>query len=89
MPTVTVYKEVAVDVDIDLVDFDTDELIEEIEDRDGGNKWEVVEKENTEFVAPRVYDEIYELYRDYISRSPSFEENLKAFFENYTDSLVR
>ena len=89
MPTVTVYKEVAVDVDIDLVDFDTDELIEEIEDRDGGNKWEVVDKNETEFVAPRVYDEIYELYRDYISRSPSFEDNLKAFFENYTDSLVR
>ena len=87
MPIKTV--ETYVDVDIDLVDFDTDELIEEIEDRDGGNKWEVVEKENTEFVAPRVYDEIYELYRDYISRSPSFEENLKAFFENYTDSLVR
>ena len=72
----------AVDVDIDLYDYDTEELIDEIESRDGGNKWEVVEKENTEFVAPRVYDEIYELYRDYISRSPSFEENLKGFFEN-------
>ena len=87
MPIKTV--ETYVDVDIDLVDFDTDELIEEIEDRDGGNRWEVVDKNETEFVAPRVYDEIYELYRDYISRSPSFEENLKAFFENYTDSLVR
>ena len=75
MPIKTV--ETYVDVDIDLVDFDTDELIEEIEDRDGGNKWEVVDKNNTEFVAPRVYDEIYELYRDYISRSPSFEDNLK------------
>ena len=87
MPIKTV--ETYVDVDIDLVDFDTDELIEEIEDRDGGNRWEVVDKNETEFVAPRVYDEIYELYRDYISRSPSFEDNLKAFFENYTDSLVR
>lgn len=89
MVTKTVYREVAVDVDVDLCDYDTDELIEEIEYRDGGNKWEVVDKENTEFVAPRVYDEIYELYRDYISRSPSFEANLKDFFENYTDSLVR
>ena len=89
MVTKTVYREVAVDVDVDLCDYDTDELIEEIEDRDGGNRWEVVDKNETEFVAPRVYDEIYELYRDYISRSPSFEENLKAFFENYTDSLVR
>jgi hypothetical protein len=78
-----------VDVDVDLYDFDTDDLIEEIESRDGGNKWEVVEKENTEFVAPRVYDEIYELYRDYVSKSPSFEENLKGFFENYAGSLVR
>ena len=87
MPIKTV--ETYVDVDIDLVDFDTDELIEEIEDRDGGNKWEVVDKNNTEFVAPRVYDEIYELYRDYISHSPSFEENLKGFFENYAGSIVR
>ncbi len=89
MVTKTVYQEVAVDVDVDLVDYDTDELIAEIEDRDGGNKWEVVDKNNTEFVAPRVYDEIYELYRDYISRSPSFEENLKGFFENYAGALVR
>lgn len=88
MVTKTVYREVAVDVDVDLCDYDTDELIEEIEYRDGGNKWEVVDKENTEFVAPRVYDEIYELYRDYISRSPSFEENLKGFFENYAGSIV-
>ncbi len=58
-----------VDVDVDLCDFDTDELIEEIEHRHGGNRWEVVDKNKTEFVAPRVYDEIYELYRDYISNS--------------------
>ena len=89
MPVKTVYTEVAVDVDIDLYDYDTEELIDEIESRDGGNKWEVLERENTEFVAPRVYDEIYELYRDYVSKSPSFEDNLKGFFENYAGSIVR
>ena len=78
-----------VQVDVDLDDFDTDDLIEEIESRNGGNKWEVIEKENTEFVAPRVYDEIYELYRDYVSKSPSFEDNLKGFFENYVGSIVQ
>ena len=78
-----------VQVDVDLDDFDTDDLIEEIESRNGGNKWEVIEKENTEFVAPRVYDEIYELYRDYVSKSPSFEDNLKVFFENYAGSIVK
>ena len=88
MVTKTVYREVAVEVDVDLMEYDTDELIGEIEYRDGGNKWEVIDKNNTEFVAPRVYDEIYELYRDYISHSPSFEENLKGFFENYTGSIV-
>ena len=78
--------ETYVDVEVDLSEFDTDELIEEIESRD---KWLVVDKLDGDFIAPRLQDEIYELYRDYISRSPSFEDNLKAFFENYTDSLVR
>jgi hypothetical protein len=80
MPTKTVYREVAVEVDVDLVDYDTDELIEEIEYRDGGNKWEVVDKNETKFVAPRVQDEIYDLYRDYISGN-DFERKLKVFFE--------
>jgi hypothetical protein len=87
MVTTTVYQEVAVDVDIDMTEFDTDELIEEIETESRGN-WLVVDKLDGDFIAPRVYDEIYELYRDYISRSPSFEENLKAFFENYAGSIV-
>jgi hypothetical protein len=87
MVTKTVYQEVAVDVDIDMTEFDTDELIEEIETESRGN-WLVVNKLNGDFIAPRVYDEIYELYRDYISRSPSFEENLKGFFENYAGSIV-
>jgi hypothetical protein len=87
MVTKTVYQEVAVDVDIDMTEFDTDELIEEIETESRGN-WLVVDKLDGDFIAPRVYDEIYELYRDYISRSPSFEENLKAFFENYAGSIV-
>ena len=38
MATKTVYREVAVEVDVDLMEYDTDELIEEIEYRDGGNK---------------------------------------------------
>ncbi len=87
MVTKTVYQEVAVDVDIDMTEFDTDELIEEIETESRGN-WLVVDKLDGDFISPRVYDEIYELYRDYISRSPSFEENLKAFFENYAGSIV-
>lgn len=86
MVSKTIYTEVAVDVDIDLADYDTDELIEEIESRD---KWLVVDKLDGDFIAPRLQDEIYELYRDYISRSPSFEDNLKGFFENYAGSIVR
>ena len=83
MATKTV--ETTVDVDIDVSDFDTDELIAEIESR--GN-WLVVDKLDGDFIAPRVEDEIYDLYRDYISNSPSFEENLKGFFENYVGSIV-
>jgi hypothetical protein len=80
-----IVTEVDIDVDIDLDDFDTDELIDEVEAR--GN-WLVVDKIDGDFIAPRIQDEIYELYRDYISRSPSFEENLKGFFENYVGSIV-
>jgi hypothetical protein len=87
MPTKTVYREVAVEVDVDLVDYDTDELIEEIEYRDGGNKWEVVDKNETKFVAPRVQDEIYDLYRDYISGN-DFERKLKVFFEGQLGFIV-
>lgn len=87
MVTKTVYREVAVEVDVDLVDYDTDELIEEIEYRDGGNKWEVVDKNETDFVAPRVQNQIYELYRDYISGN-NFEQNLKKFFEGQLGIIV-
>ena len=75
-----------VEVEVDLCDFDTDELIEEIESR---KNWLVVDKLDGDFIAPRIQNEIYELYRDYISGSPSFEDNLKGFFENYTGSIVR
>ena len=74
-----------VDIDVDLGDFDSDELIAEIEGR--GN-WLVVDKLDGDFIAPRIQDEIYDLYRDYISHSPSFEDNLKGFFENYVGSIV-
>ncbi len=87
MATKTVYREVAVEVDVDLCDYDTDELIEEIEYRDGGNKWEVVAKNNAEFVAPRIYDEIYELYRDYVSGT-DFDRKLKQFFEGQLGFIV-
>ncbi len=87
MTVKTVYTEVAVDVDIDLVDYDTDELIEEIEDRDGGNKWLVVDQVDTDFVAPRVQDAVYELYRDYIS-GRDFDRKLKEFFEDQLGILV-
>jgi hypothetical protein len=88
MVTKTVYREVAVDVDVDLVDYDTDELIEEIEYRDGGNKWEVVDKQNTEFVSDRMKDDLYNLYRDYISGSSNFEGSLKALFESHLDVFI-
>ena len=66
-------------------ELNTEDMIEEIESRD---KWLVVDKLDGDFIAPRLQDEIYELYRDYISHSPSFEENLKGFFENYVGSIV-
>ena len=94
MVTKTVYREVAVEVDVDLEDYDTDELIEEIEYRDGGNKWEVIDKNNTEFVAPRVYDEIFSFYQDYIlwkdlgMKNETFERIANKFFEDHLDILV-
>jgi|694.fasta_scaffold01392_36 hypothetical protein len=94
MVTKTVYREVAVDVDIDLDDYDTDELIAEIEDRDGGNKWLVVDKLDTDFVAPDVEDKIRDLKEDFLNwyqfgmKNENFEKALKEFFKDTIDEFI-
>ena len=55
-------------VDIDLNDFDTEDLVQELESR--GLK-----------VGPNCLDATYELYRDYID-GKDFDRKLKTFFRN-------
>lgn len=69
MPYTTVYREVEIDIDLD--DFDNDELIEELERR--GYSVFGKEEENT----------ISRLYSTYLtSSSETFEKELKAYFRN-------
>ena len=84
MPTVTVYKEVAVDVDIDLCDYDTDELVDEIENRG----LTVIEKEDSGAMSEAAKDEIYDLYREYVS-GKDFDRKIKNFFEENLGFLVK
>lgn len=82
LKTVSTY--VDVDVDIDLSDFDTEELIEEVENRG----LQIFDKEDSGAMSDSMKDEIYNLYRDYID-GKDFERNLKMFFENNLDIVVK
>ena len=79
----TIYQEVAIDVNLDLSDFDNDELIEEVEDRG----LIVLDQEDSGAMSNAAKDEVYELYRDYISGN-NFEQNLKKFFEGQLGFIV-
>ena len=83
MPTKTVREYVELDVHFDLEDFETNELIEELEDR-GLN---VIDKEDSGSMSDAAMDEIYELYRDYVSGN-EFERKLKEFFEGQLGFIV-
>lgn len=79
----TVSTYVDVDVDVDLSDFDTDELIEELELRG----LEVIDKEDSGAMSEGAKDEIHNLYRDYVTGN-NFENNLKKFFEENLGIVV-
>jgi len=80
----TVYQDIDVEVDVDLSDFDTDELIEEIESRES---WMVIDKEDSGAFSESMKDEIYNLYRDYVTGN-NFDRKLKKFFEENIGIVV-
>jgi len=69
--------------EVDLCDFDTNDLIDEIETRG----LIVLDKEDSGAISEAARDEIYELYRHYVSGN-DFEHNLKAFFEGQLGILI-
>lgn len=72
-----------VEVDIYPYDFETDELLDEIESRG----LTVLDKEDAGAISEAARDEIYELYRDYVSGN-DFDRKLKVFFEGQLGILV-
>lgn len=79
------YVTVDAEVDINLEDFSTDELLDEVYSR--GIK--TIEDDDALSVSETAHDAIYTLYRDWISLDGKrFEERLKRFFEDYTGKLV-
>lgn len=72
-----------VNIDVDLCDFDTDDLVDEIESRG----LTVLDKEDAGAISEAARDEIYELYRDYVSGN-DFDRKLKVFFEGQLGILV-
>ena len=84
MPTVTT----EVDVYVDLSDFDTLELREELERRGLC----ITDEEDSGAVSEAAKDEIYELYRDFIEWElavpPTFGRILKKFFSEQLDKVV-
>ena len=89
MITKTIYQEVAVDVCLDLNDFDNDELIAEIEDRG----FVLMEKEDSGSMSEAAKDEIYNLYRDFVqwdnNQLPDngFVLSLKKFFQEQLGTI--
>ena len=78
-----VYKTVTVDVDVDvdLDDFDTDDLVYELESR--GFKGVVGDEKEELPSTDYLSDSIYKLYKDYITVSPEiFNKELKRFFRD-------
>lgn len=84
----TIYQEVAVDVCLDLTDFDDNELIEEIEDRG----LFLLDQEDSGAMSQAAKDEIYDLYRDFVEWEltvpPTFRRILKKFFSEHLDKVI-
>ncbi len=89
MPTITT----EVQVEIDLEDISSDELIDELEDRgftvvDPGEKKESVQENE------KVLDDIHNLYQDFLlwkdlgMKNEMFEKILKEFFKDTIDEYV-
>ena len=79
-----------IDVDVDLEDFETDDLLDEIENRG----FMVIEKEESGAMSAATKDEIYTFYQDYIlwkdlgMKNETFEKIANKFFEDHLDILV-
>lgn len=80
-------------VRIDMDDIETEDLVEELEDRG----YTVIEPDGEHESVDTINsmeDDIYNLYRDYIqwadnkSSCSSFESALKRFFEKHTNKIV-
>lgn len=71
-------------VEVDLEEFDTDELIEEIESRG----LRVYDPDDCDGPEP-IKNAIYDLYRDWVSLDGKcFEIKLKEFFRDQTNELI-
>ena len=79
-----------VQVDVDLDDFDTDDLIEEIENRG----FFLLDQDDSGAMSESAKDDIYNLYRDFVrwdkNEMPDngFVLSLKKFFEENLNILV-
>ena len=80
-------------VRIDMDDLETEDLVEELEDRGYTVIEPDGENENIDTINS-TEDDIYNLYRDYVqwtdnkSSCSSFESALKRFFEKHTNKIV-
>ncbi len=70
-------------IDLNLEIFDTEDLIDELDSR--GLK--VIDMEDSGAMSEAASDEIYDLYRDYISGN-DFDRKLKQFFEGQLGFIV-
>lgn len=77
-----VYKEV--EVDVDICDFPADELISAVENLG----YHVYKEEFDKGSSETLKDDIYSLYKDYISGANNFDNRLKKFFEDQLGFLV-
>ena len=79
-----------IDVDVDLEDFDTDDLVDEIESRG----LVVFDKEDSGAVSEAAKDEIYTFYQNYLlwknfgMKNEKFEQIANKFFEEHLGILV-
>ena len=76
---VTVWKELEVEVDLD--DFDTEDLIDELKSR---GEYEGVDNK-------KMLDDIFVLYKEWVDdqadRDNRFEKAMRAFFEKYLNKV--
>jgi len=86
--SITISKDVYVDVDVDLSDFEISDLIEELERQD----YIVTHKDDFPSLNEQAKDQLYKIYRDYTffgKDSVFFEKGLKDFFEDHLNTLLR